>query len=307
MKILNFGSLNLDYVYTVDHFVLPGETMSSLELMINCGGKGLNQSIAAAKAGNVVYHAGIVGSGGEMLVRELEKNQVDVSFVQTVDQPNGHAIIQVDKNGQNCIILYGGTNQMLTKEQIDSTLDAFGQEGLVLLQNETNLVGYIIEEAHKRGLQTALNAAPMNEKVLGYPLDKLDWLIVNEVEGSQIAGCSPEEDILPILKEKYPNGSILLTLGSRGACCFHQEETYQIPCHAVDVVDTTAAGDTFSGYFLYVMLHGGTVPEALQLASAASALAIGKKGASDSVPTKAELEAALKNGVLKELEVKKIG
>lgn len=307
MKILNFGSLNLDYVYTVDHFVLPGETMSSLELMINCGGKGLNQSIAAAKAGNVVYHAGVVGSGGEMLVKELEKNRVDISFVQTVDQPNGHAIIQVDKSGQNCIILYGGTNQMLTKEQIDHTLDAFGKDGLVLLQNETNLVGYIIEEAHKRGLQTALNAAPMNEKVLGYPLDKLDWLIVNEVEGSQIAGCSPDGDILPILKEKYPHCSILLTLGSRGACCFHQGETYQIPCHQVDVVDTTAAGDTFSGYFLYTMLHGGTVPEALQLASAASALAIGKKGASDSVPTQAELETALQNGVLKELEVKKIG
>lgn len=307
MKILNFGSLNLDYVYDVDHFVLPGETMSSLDLFINCGGKGLNQSIAAAKAGNVVYHAGVVGSGGDMLVKELEKNGVDVSYMQTTDQPNGHAIIQVDQNGQNCIILYGGTNQMLTKEYIDATLDSFGKEGLVLLQNETNLVGYIIEEAHKRGLKTALNAAPMNEKVLGYPLDLLDWLIVNEVEGSQIAGCSPEGDILPVLKEKYPHCSILLTLGSRGACCFHNGETYIIPCHKVDVVDTTAAGDTFSGYFLYSMLNGGTVPEALQLASAASAIAIGKKGASDSVPLKADLEEALKNGVLKELAVEKIG
>lgn len=307
MKILNFGSLNLDYVYDVDHFVLPGETMSSLDLFINCGGKGLNQSIAAAKAGNVVYHAGVVGSGGDMLVKELEKNGVDVSYMQTTDQPNGHAIIQVDQNGQNCIILYGGTNQMLTKEYIDATLDSFGKEGLVLLQNETNLVGYIIEEAHKKGLKTALNAAPMNEKVLGYPLDLLDWLIVNEVEGSQIAGCSPEDDILPVLKEKYPHCSILLTLGSRGACCFHNGETYIIPCHKVDVVDTTAAGDTFSGYFLYSMLNGGTVPEALQLASAASAIAIGKKGASDSVPLKADLEEALKNGVLKELAVEKIG
>lgn len=307
MKILNFGSLNLDYVYDVDHFVLPGETMSSLDLFINCGGKGLNQSIAAAKAGNVVYHAGVVGSGGDMLVKELEKNGVDVSYMQTTDQPNGHAIIQVDQNGQNCIILYGGTNQMLTKEYIDATLDSFGKEGLVLLQNETNLVGYIIEEAHKRGLKTALNAAPVNEKVLGYPLDLLDWLIVNEVEGSQIAGCSPEDDILPVLKEKYPHCSILLTLGSRGACCFHNGETYIIPCHKVDVVDTTAAGDTFSGYFLYSMLNGGTVPEALQLASAASAIAIGKKGASDSVPLKADLEEALKNGVLKELAVEKIG
>lgn len=306
MKILNFGSLNLDYVYDVDHFVQPGETMSSLELFINCGGKGLNQSIAAAKAGNQVYHAGIVGTGGDMLVQELEKNGVDVSFIQKVDQPNGHAIIQVDRNGQNCIILYGGTNQMLSEKYIKETLDAFGGEGLVLLQNETNLVGYIIEEAHKRGLQTALNAAPMDEKVLGYPLDELDWLIVNEVEGSQIAGCRPEDDILPILKEKYPHCSILLTLGSRGACCYHQGETYRIPCHKVNVVDTTAAGDTFSGYFLYAMLNGGTVPGALQLASAASAIAIGKKGAADSVPMKAELEGALQNGVLKELTVEKI-
>lgn len=306
MKILNFGSLNLDYVYDVDHFVQPGETMSSLDLFINCGGKGLNQSIAAAKAGNQVYHAGVVGTGGDMLVQELAKNSVDVSFIQRVEQPNGHAIIQVDQKGQNCIILYGGTNQMLTKEYINETLDAFGGEGLVLLQNETNLVGYIIEEAHKRGLQTALNAAPMNEKVLGYPLDKLDWLIVNELEGSQIAGCSPDDDILPILKEKYPHCSILLTLGSRGACCYHQGETYKIPCHKVNVVDTTAAGDTFSGYFLYAMLNGGTVAEALRLASAASAIAIGKKGAADSVPMKAEVEEALKNGILKELTVEKL-
>lgn len=307
MRILNFGSLNLDYVYDVDHFVQPGETMSSLGLFINCGGKGLNQSIAAAKAGNQVYHAGVVGASGEMLVEKLKENNVNVSFMQTTGQPNGHAIIQVDQNGQNCIILYGGTNQMLTKKYIDATLDAFGGEGLVLLQNETNLVGYIIEEAHKRGLQTALNAAPMNEKVLTYPLDLLDWLIVNEVEGSQIAGCSPEDDILPILKEKYPHCSILLTLGSRGACCFHGGETYFIPCHKVDVVDTTAAGDTFSGYFLYSMLNGGSVPEALELASAASAIAIGRKGASDSVPMKAELEEALKHGVLNKLTVEKIG
>ncbi len=306
MKILNFGSLNLDYVYDVDHFVQPGETMSSQGLFINCGGKGLNQSIAAAKAGNAVFHGGIVGTGGDILVKKLQENNVDVSYLKESHQSNGHAIIQVDQKGQNCILLYGGTNQMLTKEYIDATLDDFGGEGLVLLQNETNLVGYIIKEAHKRGLQTALNAAPMNDKVLEYPLDLLDWLIVNEVEGSQIAGCQPEDDILPILKEKYPHCGILLTLGSRGACCSYGEEVYQIDCHKVKVVDTTAAGDTFSGYFLYVILNGGSIPEALRLASAASAIAIGKKGASDSVPMKAEVEAALINGTLNPLEVKKI-
>lgn len=306
MKILNFGSLNVDYVYAVDHFVQPGETMSSQGLFLNCGGKGLNQSIAAAKAGNAVYHAGIVGTGGDMLVESLWKNGVDVSFLQTVAEPNGHAIIQVDPNGQNCILLYGGTNQMLTKAYIDETLDAFGSEGLVLLQNETNLVGYIIEEAHKRGLQTALNAAPMNDTVLTYPLDLLDWLIVNEIEGSQIAGCDPQADILPLLTEKYPHCGILLTLGSRGACCKYNGRTYRADCYHVPVVDTTAAGDTFSGYFLYAMLNGGTVPEALRLATTASALAIGKKGAADSVPHKQEVDEAIQSGALGVLQIEEM-
>lgn len=294
MKILNFGSLNMDYVYEVDHFVQPGETMSSKSLFVNCGGKGLNQSIAAAKAGNMVYHAGFVGKGGEILEAKLAENDVDISFLEKLEESTGHAMIQVDRNGQNCILLYGGTNQRLTKEYINKTLDCFGNEGLVLLQNETNLVGYIIEAAHKRGLQTALNAAPMDEKVLKYPLELLDWLIVNEVEGKQIAGCEKDEEILPVLKEKYPNVNILLTLGSKGAVSSSRGETYKIGCFQVDVVDTTAAGDTFSGYFLYGMLNGKTIPEALLLATTASTLAIAKKGASDSVPLKEEVDQVLK-------------
>jgi len=249
MKILNFGSLNMDYVYEVDHFVEPGETMSSNGLFVNCGGKGLNQSIAAVKAGNLVYHAGFVGKGGEALAAKLGENHVDVSLLMDTTENCGHAIIQVDKHGQNCILLYGGTNQLYTKEYISETLDKFGNEGLVLLQNETNLVGYMIEESHKRGLKIAFNAAPMNEKVLKYPLELLDWLIVNEVEGRQIAGCEKDEEILPVLKHKYPKGNILLTLGSRGAICYSKGETYKIGCHQVEVVDTTAAGDTFPYYW----------------------------------------------------------
>ena len=306
MKILNFGSLNMDYVYEVDHFLEPGETMSSLGLFINCGGKGLNQSIAAAKAGNEVYHAGMVGSGGEVLEEKLAENGVNVSLLRKTPESCGHAIIQVDRNGQNCILLYGGTNQLLTKEYINETLDKLGNEGLVLLQNETNLVGYIIKEAHKRGLKTALNAAPMNEKVLAYPLELLDWLIVNEVEGKQIAGCENEEDILPVLKQKYPDGNVLLTLGSRGAVCYTKGETYKIGCYDVEVVDTTAAGDTFSGYFLYGVLEGKTIPEALILATTASTLAIGKKGASDSIPLKKEVDQVLEENKFGSLDVEKI-
>ncbi len=306
MKILNFGSLNMDYVYGVDHFVEPGETLSSDGLFINCGGKGLNQSIAAAKAGNAVYHAGFVGKGGEALIEKLAENLVDISLLEQTEENCGHAIIQVDKNGQNCILLYGGTNQLFTKEYINETLDKFGNDGLVLLQNETNLVGYMIEEAHKRGLKIALNAAPMNERVLAYPLELLDWLIVNEVEGRQIAGCEKDEDIHLILQQKYPKANILLTLGSRGAICYSQGETYRIGCYQVEVVDTTAAGDTFSGYFLYGMLNGMSIPESLLLATTASALAIGKKGASDSVPLKEEVDYILKENKFGSLAVEKI-
>ncbi|MDD3393614.1 MAG: ribokinase [Anaerotignum sp.] len=306
MKILNFGSLNMDYVYEVEHFVEPGETMSSKGLFINCGGKGLNQSIAAAKAGNVVLHAGFVGKGGEALEKKLAENGVDVTLLRKTAESCGHAMIQVDRNGQNCILLYGGTNQLFTKEYINETLDKFGNDGMVLLQNETNLVGYMIEEAHKRGLKTALNAAPMDEKVLEYPLELLDWLIVNEVEGRQIAGCQKDEDILPVLKERYPNGNILLTLGSRGAICYSKGETYKIGSFQVEVVDTTAAGDTFSGYFLYGVLNGASIPEALLLATTASTLAIGKKGASDSVPLKTEVDQALKEEKFGTLSVEKM-
>lgn len=306
MKILNFGSLNLDYVYEVDHFVAPGETLSSDNLFINCGGKGLNQSIAAAKAGNTVFHAGIVGNGGEILENALKENAVDISLLDKASQSSGHAIIQVDRDGQNCILLYGGTNQLLTEEYINKTLDQFGSNGLVLVQNETNLVGYIIAEAHKRGIKTAFNAAPMNDEVFTYPLELLDWLIVNEVEGKQIAACQKEEDILPILKEKYPNTNVLLTLGSRGAVCYTNEGTYKIGCYKVDVVDTTAAGDTFTGYFLYGVLKGKTIPEALILATTASTLAIGKKGASDSVPFMKEVKQALDELEFGVLTVEKI-
>ncbi len=306
MKILNFGSLNLDYVYDVEHFVQPGETMSSKGLYINCGGKGLNQSIAAAKAGNMVFHAAYLGKGGEVLEDKLAKNGVDTSLIGRMEESCGHAIIQVDSSGQNCILLYGGTNQLLTKKYIHETLDKFGSDGLVLLQNETNLVGYIMEEAHKRGLKIALNAAPMDEKVLKYPLELLDWLIVNEVEGKQIAGCEKDEEILPVLKQKYPYMNILLTLGSKGAICFSQGETYKIECFQVEVVDTTAAGDTFSGYFLYGMLNGKSIPQSLLLATTASALAIGKKGASDSVPLKEEVEEILKENKFGALFVEKI-
>jgi len=304
MPILNFGSLNIDHVYRVDTFVQPGETKHSKAYMINSGGKGLNQSIAAAKAGSQVYHAGMAGRDGAFLVEKLKAAGVDTSLMQDSEEVSGHAIIQVADSGQNCILLYGGTNQMLTEAYVDQTLDAFGNDGLVLLQNETNLVGEIIEKAVDRGLKVALNAAPYSDKVNTYPINRLDWLIVNEVEAAGIAGGMADDHLLQRLAERYPQAGILLTLGSLGSQCVQNGHYASISSCKVHAVDTTAAGDTFSGYFLYGVLEGLSLAETLRLSTVASALCVQRPGAADSIPTLVEVRQALNDGSLTPPEVR---
>ena len=303
MPILNFGSLNIDHVYRVDTFVLPGETKHTKSYAIHSGGKGLNQSIAAARAGSQVFHAGIAGRDGGFLVEMLQTAGVNTSLMQSSPEVSGHAIIQVADSGQNCILLYGGTNQMLTEDYVDRTLDEFGNEGFVLLQNETNLVGAIIEKAARKGLKVALNAAPYSEAVNTYPINQLDWLIVNEVEGAGIIGGAADESLLQRLAERFPQAGILLTLGSRGAQCFRDGHYASICSCKVQAVDTTAAGDTFSGYFLSGVMQGLSLAETLRLATVASALCIQRPGAANSIPTRAEVEQVLKEGMLQAPEV----
>ena len=303
MPILNFGSLNIDHVYRVDTFVLPGETKHTKSYAIHSGGKGLNQSIAAARAGSQVFHAGIAGRDGGFLVEMLQTAGVNTSLMQSSPEVSGHAIIQVADSGQNCILLYGGTNQMLTEDYVDRTLDEFGNEGFVLLQNETNLVGAIIEKAARKGLKVALNAAPYSEAVNTYPINQLDWLIVNEVEGAGIVGGAADESLLQRLAERFPQAGILLTLGSRGAQCFRDGHYASICSCKVQAVDTTAAGDTFSGYFLSGVMQGLSLAETLRLATVASALCVQRPGAANSIPTRAEVEQVLNEGTLQAPEV----
>lgn len=303
MPILNFGSLNIDHVYRVDNFVQPGETKHANAYMINSGGKGLNQSIAAARAGGRVFHAGIAGKDGGFLVDMLQAAGVNTSLMLHSEEVSGHAIIQVADSGQNCILLYGGTNQMLTEDYVDRTLDTFGNEGFVMLQNETNLVGEIIEKAAQKGLKVALNAAPYSGNVNHFPINLLDWLIVNEVEGAGILGGEADEGLLQRLAEHYPQTGILLTLGSRGAQCFRDGHHASISSCKVKAVDTTAAGDTFSGYFLSGVLEELSLAETLRLATVASALCVQRPGAANSIPTRAEVEQVIKEGTLQAPEV----
>lgn len=284
MRVLNFGSLNIDYVYQVDHFVQPGETMSSLSLQVNCGGKGLNQSVALARAGVEVWHAGCIGPEGEFLRDKLTSAGVDTTFVRQVEGSTGHAIIQVDRSGQNSILLYDGANSRITESFVDQVLEHFAPGDVVLLQNETSCVGYIMDRAAALGMRIALNAAPANEKLNGLPLEKLSWLLVNEVEGAFLAGTEDPEEIARVLTARYPKTMLVLTLGVQGSLAALGQERVRMPARTVKAVDTTAAGDTFTGYFLRGVLDGRGLEESLGLAAAASALAVTRVGAADAVP-----------------------
>ena len=160
MRILNFGSLNLDYVYQVDHFVQPGETLSAQSRAVKAGGKGLNQSVALSRAGAAVCHAGCFGADGVVLKDLLEENGVDTAFLLPVPEAQGHTVIQVSPEGENCILLYGGSNRCIPEEHIRRVLGSFSRGDWLVLQNEINSLPLIVELASARGLQIVLNPSP---------------------------------------------------------------------------------------------------------------------------------------------------
>ena len=293
MKILSFGSLNLDKVYSVDHFVRAGETMSSAKLEEFCGGKGLNQSVAIARAGGEVYHAGCVGAAdGGMLLDMLRDSGADISMVRNLSCPSGHAIIQVNGDGQNCILLYGGANQQVSKEQIDETLEKFDAGDILVLQNEISNLSYLIEAAGKKGMTVVLNPSPMTESILSMPLQYVSYFLLNEVEAKDLCGQEAADEEYPdMLLARFPGSKIVLTLGDRG--CIYRDSDHQIsyPARKVQAVDTTAAGDTFTGFFVAAIAAGLDVHTALEQATKAAAISVGRKGAAPSIPTREEMLA----------------
>jgi len=290
MKVLNFGSLNLDYVYSVDHMVMVGETQSSSNMQVFCGGKGLNQSIALAKAGVCVYHAGLIGNEGDVLLEVCKEANVHTEFIRRVDEKSGHTIIQVDKTGQNCILLYGGANQCITKEFVDEVLSTFSAGDILLLQNEINMLPYIIDCAYQKGLRIIMNPSPFNEKLRECDLNKIAMFLINEIEGEQITGQKEAEEILKEFRKQYPKAKVILTLGQDGSVYQDENDTIEQKIYPVKAVDTTAAGDTFTGYFIASMIEGISVKEGLDLAAKASAIAVSRNGATSSIPLRKEVE-----------------
>lgn len=294
MKIVNLGSLNIDRVYQVDNHVKAGETLASSSMETFVGGKGLNQSVALAAAGAAVWHAGLVGEDGYMLVDYLALRGADVRLIQTIPGPTGHAVIQVDKAGQNCILLFGGANRSLTESYIDDVLALCEPDDILLLQNEINGLAYILQQAAVRGLRVALNPSPIDGELLHMPLHTVTWFIMNEIEGQAMTEETEPGAILDCMRRRYTHSQIVLTLGKDGVVYDDGHNRYHHGIYRVPVVDTTAAGDTFTGYFLAGAIAGLNPDEILRKASVASSLAISREGAAPSIPDMREvLEARL--------------
>lgn len=291
MKILNIGSMNIDYVYKVDHIVKEGETQNVFAVETNVGGKGLNQSVAASRAGGKVYHAGLVGKDGDILMDYLKESGVDIGFIQKSDVNQGHAIIQVDKEGKNSILVYGGSNKMITKAYVDEVLKQFDENDYLMLNNEISELEYIIQKAHERSMQIVLNVSPIDDAILNIDYDKVDYIVINEIEGEALSGHKEPEKILSALLSKYPNLNILLTLGVDGSLYIDKLQSLKQETYKVPVKDTTAAGDTFMGYFVAGLANGLNVAECLRLASIAASITVTKLGAAATIPYLSEVKA----------------
>lgn len=286
MKLLNFGSLGIDHVYRVPHFVKPGETLATASYSMHCGGKGLNQSIAMARAGISVHHAGTIGADGEFLLRLLSGEGVDTRFIRQKSGLTGHAIIQVDDSGQNCILLHGRANHMISPEQIEETLGCFSTGDWLVLQNEINGLGEIASVAAAKGMRIIWNPSPVGPALEAMPRHAVYMLILNEVEAEAISFEKEPTRQIAALRHAFPAAEIVLTLGEKGAHISAAEAKGLIsqPAFPAHAVDTTGAGDTFLGYYVAQRFQGNPPEDAAAVAAYAAAKAVEAPGAAESIP-----------------------
>lgn len=293
MKILNFGSCNIDYVYALDHIVRPGETLTTQKLKLFPGGKGLNQSVAIARAGVPVFHAGCLGSDADMLRDVLLESGVDLRYIKNVPGKNGHAVIQVSGDGENSIFLYPGSNACVTTDYIDAALRDFAEGDILLLQNEISNIEYLIRKAYGKGMFIVFNPSPFDDALKKLDYSMLSCLVLNEVEACGLTGCEKPEDSVSALKETYPDLRLVLTLGKRGCIYADADRVLHQSAFAVNAVDTTGAGDTFTGYLVAGLASGASIQDVLKIASAASALSVCLPGAASSIPVRTDVELFL--------------
>lgn len=299
-KLVNLGSLCIDHVYRVPAFTGPGETVSSSTHEVFPGGKGLNQSIAAARAGINVVHVGCVGEDGGWLKDTLAAEGVDVSGLRAIEGSSGHAVIQVNEAGENAIVIYGGTNRALEEDDIQAAVARVETGDWLMLQNEINDLDLVLRLADERGCQVAFNVAPVDGREAGYDLSGVTLLIVNEIEAAALAGTAPDGDdwsgVMAALGRRAPKAAVVLTLGSDGLVYSDESGLVALPAYAVTAVDETAAGDAFIGFLMGSLIQGDPMEVALRMGSAAGALAVTQAGAASSLPAVAAVRSLVQTG-----------
>lgn len=294
--IFNFGSINIDHTYYVPHLVRPGETLASSEYTVGLGGKGVNQSLAIARAGGHVSHWGRLSSSDARVIEELTHAGVNVDGIELTHQPSGHAIVQIDPHGENAILLFSGANQSFTAERLASLMKHASPGDTILIQNECNGLNELIPLAVRHGCHVIFNPAPMNSDVASLPLEQCDLVFFNRSEAALLAGMPIEsgaEDLLTCCKQRVGGADVILTLGSEGAWYQRGDEVLFQNAFKIKAVDTTAAGDTFVGYFLAARQAGLVPSQCLLRASAAAALTVQQRGAARSIPTSNAVDALM--------------
>lgn len=289
MAIFNLGSINIDHVYRVPSLPRPGETLSAREYSRGLGGKGANQSIAAASAGAVTHHIGAIGKGDEWVLEPFLRLGLDQAHIRSLDQTTGHAIIWVDAAAENCIVLYNGANHAITTEQIDTALARAKPYDWLILQNETSLVAYAAARARAQGMRVAYSAAPFAAADVAAVSGNIDLLVLNEGE----AGLLRQE--LPAFEEDHPDLAWLVTRGANGSLYRHGGDVIEMPSQPAQAVDTTGAGDTYLGYFIAALDAGRTVREAMAEATAAAAIQVSRHGAATAIPLRQDVDEYLRN------------
>ena len=292
-RLVNLGSLCVDNVYAVPNIATAGETVASLSHAVHPGGKGLNQSLAAARAGATVAHFGCIGADGRWLKEALAQAQVDVAGIREVSGASGHAVIQVNPQGANAITIAGGANRRLTEADFDAAYAGLGPEDWLLLQNEINDLERVLARAAETPARVAFNVAPVDGRERAYDLADVDLLIVNEVEAAALAGVAEPEAALATLCQRHPKSDVVLTLGCDGLLHGRGTAHASLDAFPVKAVDETAAGDAFVGYLMAALLAGRGMQDALRRGSAAGALAVTQAGAATSIPEPAAVAALL--------------
>lgn len=293
MKYLVFGSLNVDYTYRVDQLVHKGETIKAHSEEISYGGKGFNQAIALSRASNSdnVYFAGCIGKDDTGHLGLLMKERINTDLIKRSKLSTGKAIIQVDNDGNNAIIIYSGANYDITSSDIDRILSTFNKGDIIMLQNEISGVNEIIDKAKAIGTTIIYNPSPYNEEVAKVDLSLVDYLFINEIEGAMMSGYSSAEEILDDIHRRYPLMKTVLTLGEKGS--LYMDENGKVLTQGIyqtKAVDTTSAGDTYTGYFIANLAN---IPYAMKAAAIASGIAVSIKGSSKSIPKQETVERVL--------------